>query len=85
MERTRSVNVESLSAEQADILSAQIGEKVRLICDEACKNANKYLNIYGMKAQMQIAIAKIDEDFTEQKLEKPKKKRGRPRKDANLK
>lgn len=60
--RKRSIDISNLSLEQADSLAQQVGPKVREICDEAIEKANKILNIYGMKAQMQIAISGINEE-----------------------
>lgn len=82
--RKRSFDINKLSPEQADQLSADIGAKVRQICDEACEKANKILNVYQMKAQMQIAIKGINEELVKTPPEQPKKRRGRPRKAANL-
>lgn len=61
-DRKRSIDINKLNQEQADELGNQIGEKVRIICDEAVEKANKILNIYGMKAQMQIVIKGINEE-----------------------
>lgn len=81
--RKRSFDINKLAAEEADRLSDEIGSKVRLICDEACEKANKILNIYGMNAKMQIVVEGIKQE-AEKAPEQPKKKRGRPRKAANL-
>ena len=83
-ERKRSFDINKLSQEQAQEISAQIGEKVRLICDEACEKANKILNIYGMKAIMQIAIMPEGEEVDKSTEPKTQKKRGRPKKAPNL-
>lgn len=55
-DRVRKVDISKLSPDQADNLSAQIGEKVRGICDEAAEKANAILNIYGMSAKIAIKI-----------------------------
>lgn len=78
MERKRSFDINKLTTEEAEKLSVKIGEKVREICDDAVKKANDLLNIYGMEAKMQIVVQEIGKE------EKPKKKRGRPKKAANL-
>lgn len=83
-ERKRSFNINSLSAEAAQKLSDDIGAKVRQFCDEAVEKANKILNVYGMKAQMQIVIEPTHSEAEKLTEDKPKKKRGRPRKAANL-
>lgn len=78
--RKRSFDINKLSPEDADRLSNEIGAKVREICDAACTEANKILNIYGMKALMEIAIAPLEDANPKLTQEQPKKKRGRPRK-----
>lgn len=80
-QRKRSIDINKLAAEDAVRISDQIGSEVRKICDDACVQANTLLNIYGMKAQMQIVITGINEKL---EPEAPKKKRGRPKKAANL-
>lgn len=79
-DRKRSFNINKLDQVEADKLSTDIGAKVRQICDEACEKANKILNIYGMKAQMQIVINEINEEKPEMVPQNTPKKRGRPRK-----
>ncbi len=54
--RERKMDVEKLNLEQVDTLSEQIGEKLRAIVDEACAQANKICNIYGMEAKMMFAL-----------------------------
>jgi len=53
----RSIDINALSTEQAEILSEQIGAKCREIIDEAANKVNAILNIYGMSAK--IACASI--------------------------
>lgn len=81
-DRKRSFDINKLTPESADQLSQDIGSKVRAICDKACEDANKILNVYGMKALMQIVIQGINEENPKFVKEQPKKKRGRPRKDS---
>lgn len=78
--RERKIDISKLPSEEVDLISKQIGEKIKEICDKACEEANKILAIYGMKSKMQIVI-----DHPDLKKEKitdlsGKKKRGRPRK-----
>lgn len=79
-QRKRSLDINKLSVEEADRLSAQIGDKVTKITDEACAKANELLNIYGMKAIMQIVFEPINKE----EPKAPKKTRGRPKKADNL-
>lgn len=81
--RERKVDISKLENEQLDILSAQIGEKVKAICDEAAGKVNAILNIYGASAKIAIAF-----DGLPQKKEKKSKapaKQTRKAKQANLK
>ena len=57
-----------MDTEQIDNLSAQIGEKVRAICDEAACKVNAILNIYGASAKIAIAF----DGLPEKKQKKPK-------------
>ena len=57
---TRDFDLEKLEANQVDTLSQQIGEKLRIIIDDACNKANQIVNIYGMQVKMQFLIEKID-------------------------
>ena len=54
--RKRKVNVEKLDDKTVDSLQVELSKKVTEICDKACEDANKLLNIYGLQAKMQIAL-----------------------------
>jgi hypothetical protein len=56
LKRERKLDINKLSPEQVDVVSKQIGEKIKQICDKAAEEANTLLNVYGMKAKMQIFI-----------------------------
>ena len=58
--RKRKIEVENLSTKEVEHLSEQLGEKVKTICEKAAKEANELLNIYGLKAQLQISIDEIN-------------------------
>jgi hypothetical protein len=62
MNRERRVNAENLSDEQLQQLSEAIGQKLRELCDNACEQANRILEVYGMKAMMQFEIKPKDFD-----------------------
>jgi hypothetical protein len=83
-DRKRSFNIDKLSPAEADLLGAQIGDKIREISDKAVQEANKILNVYGMKAYMKLAITGINEEIKKTEEDKPKKKGRKARKDANL-
>ena len=54
VDRERNVDIEKI--ENIDELSEKIGNKISNITEEAVDKANKILNIYGMRAEMQIVI-----------------------------
>jgi hypothetical protein len=56
IKRERKVDVNKLTTEQADLLSQEIGNKIRKIVDEACETCNNFLQIYGLQTKMQIVI-----------------------------
>lgn len=58
-DRERKINVDSLSLEQADALSAQIGKEIARIMDEANIRCNAILNIYGMETKIGYKLTKI--------------------------
>lgn len=60
--RKRSIDINKLSLEQADLLSQQIGEKVRKICDKSAEEINEILAIYGMKAKVAIAFESLNQE-----------------------
>lgn len=60
--RKRSIDINKLTIEQADELSAQIGEKVRNICDESAVKINEILAIYGMKALVAIQFEPLKQE-----------------------
>jgi len=82
-ERERKVDLNLMSAPEIDVLSIQLGNKMREICDEAAQKANALLNIYGMNAKIAIAFDTLP-DQMKHMVETPKKKRVR-RKKSNLK
>lgn len=58
-DRVRKVDIESMSVEQAEALSMQIGREIARIMDEANLKCNELLNIYGMQTQIGYKIVKI--------------------------
>ncbi len=81
-ERERKVDVNSMSPEEVEVLIAQLGERLRQICDDAAQKANSMLNIYGMNAKIAIAFDTLPTAM-EKMVEKPKKRRTRSKK-SNL-
>jgi len=60
--RQRKINVEDLTDEQIANLEKEIGDKIRNIVDDACGDANKILNIYGLKVLMKMEFKKLEEN-----------------------
>jgi uncharacterized protein YbcI len=61
MARVRKVTEEQLkkmSEEQLKKIEEVLGTKVRELVDNACNEANKLLEIYGLQTKMQIVIEK---------------------------
>ena len=54
--RQRQVDVESMSDEQIDNLRKTLSPKLNEIIKEALAKADRYLDVYGMKANMQFEI-----------------------------
>ena len=65
LQRERKLDINKLSPEQVDVVSKQIGEKIKQICDKASEEANRLLNVYGMQAKMQIFIEGKNSDEPE--------------------
>jgi len=63
-DRERKIDIEKLTFEQADALSAQIGKEIARIMDEANIKCNSILNIYGMQTKIGYKITKINEKRT---------------------
>jgi len=77
-DRERKVDISKMDTQAVEDLSAQIGEKVRMICDEAATKVNALLNIYGASAKIAIAFDGLP-------TKKEKKPKSPPRKGKKLK
>lgn len=75
LDRERKVDVNKMTDEQADELSAQLGREIGRIMDEANLQCNKILNIYGLCTQITYQLRQMGETVEEKpKTEsKPKK------------
>jgi hypothetical protein len=82
-DRERKVDISKMDNEAVDNLSAQIGDKVRQICDEAADRVNAILKIYGMSAKMAIQFDTLDNK--PKKAPKARKPRAKKNKQGNLK
>ena len=60
MERERRLDVNKLTIEQIDELSAQIGERVRGMCDQTADKINQLLTIYGLRAKVAIVFEPLE-------------------------
>ena len=58
IDRERKVNVETFTIQQADELQAQLSKKLSQILENAGKEANKILNIYGMEVKIAYSLKK---------------------------
>ena len=58
--RKRKINLNSLSKEQVDSLSSDLGKEVAKIMDKANKECNKMLNIYGLQSQIGYEIKEVE-------------------------
>lgn len=76
-QRERKVDLSTMSTEEVDILSVQIGNRLTAICEEAAQEANKLLNIYGANCKIAIAFDRLPDKMANSL--KPKRKRS-PRK-----
>ncbi len=72
-DRERKVDVNQMVPEAVEVLSKQIGEKIRSITDEAAEKVNAILKIYGMSAKMAISFDGLTDD-TKKKTKTPKKR-----------
>lgn len=61
-DRVRKVDMTKLTPEEADILSEQIGTKLRELVDRTVEEANTFLKIYGMRSKMQFALEQIEQE-----------------------
>jgi hypothetical protein len=62
MDRSRKVDLESLSVEQVDQLSNQIGSKLREIIEQAALEANRIANVYGMQVKLAVQFSPLEEE-----------------------
>lgn len=60
--RVRKFDMNKLTPAEADMLSEQIGTKLREMVDRTIEEANKFLKIYGMKAKMQVALEPLEQE-----------------------
>lgn len=72
-QRERKIDINNLTPEQADALSAQIGKEIAKIMDEANLKCNKLLNIYGMQTQIGYKIVKLGTKIRKKKKVKDQK------------
>lgn len=56
LDRKRHVDVEKVELSELTELTDRITSKITKITQKAIEDANTILNIYGMEAEMQIAI-----------------------------
>jgi hypothetical protein len=58
IDRERKINVEKMDLDQADVLQKQLSGKLTQILENAAKEANQILNIYGMEVKVGFTLKK---------------------------
>ena len=58
IDRERKIDVEKMDISQADVLQKQLSAKLTQILENAAKEANKILNIYGMEVKIGFTVKK---------------------------
>lgn len=61
IDRIRRIDVEKLSDEDCKNIEDGLSKKIKEITEKAVSEANKYLNVYGMKAVMVIEFKPMEE------------------------
>ncbi len=61
MERTRKVDIDSVSEEQFVEIEAMLRKKIKEKVDQAVSDMNKYLNVYGLEVLLGVQIVKQGE------------------------
>jgi len=59
-DRKRSIDVNKLTEEQLVEIQTLLGDKIRKIVDIACEDANKLLNVYGLRTKMEIVLEEME-------------------------
>jgi hypothetical protein len=52
----KSFDIEKLSQQEVDALSAKLGDQVRAMCDKTVARANKILSKYGVECKLAFSI-----------------------------
>ena len=79
-DRERKMDINKLSNEQADELSAQLGKEIGRIMDEANLQCNKILNIYGLCTQINYQLKPVEVKQVAEIVEKKPKAKKQPKK-----
>lgn len=58
IDRERRIDVEKMDLDQADVLQKQLSNKLTQILENAAKEANQILNIYGMEVKVGFTLKK---------------------------
>ncbi len=69
--RKRSVDLKSLTIDQADRLGKQMGDEIAKIMDEANNKCNNMLNIYGLQTQIGYEIVQVPEKTDKKSVKRP--------------
>lgn len=60
-ERERKIDISQLSTKEVDNLSKQISDKALAICEDAAKEVNKILAVYGMSAKISLVFNELQQ------------------------
>lgn len=63
--RIKKNNIDSMSKEEIDALSAKLGSKVRVLSDNFVNRINKTLKTYDMYAKIAIVIDKLPSEVSQ--------------------
>lgn len=61
MERTRKIDIESVSEEQFLQIEQMLRKKIKEKVEQAVADMNKYLNVYGLEVVLGVQIVKQGE------------------------
>ena len=61
MERTRKIDIESVSEEQFVQIEDMLRKKIKDRVEQAVSDMNKYLNVYGLEVLLNVQIVKQGE------------------------
>ena len=61
-ERKRKANLDTMTKEQAEEISAKLGQKISTILNNALEECNRITNVYQLQVKIGYEIVPIDKD-----------------------